>query len=421
MKTTAKASKRKYPKFVVLDRNNKWRVRVPFPTTLRDKAGRIIYEQVSRECFPETEERAAEVVRYIQAEHKRDAAEISEAKKTLSGFMDHFLEIKKKNIDPRTDKFYRFLYRGHIENSPFGKMEMVDIKPQAVELFYSDGSMSADRVKKLHSLLMMTFEKAVKWGLIASNPAQDAILPKHRPKETVPMSVPDLKKFLKVCREDDRFIIFEVAFEAALRPQEVAALRWADIDLTKRRLKVTQAVGMIEIKDPKTPTSRRVIGFSEDIKARLQAQRLNVAALKSEFTKILDEPLELRPGGRGVNYRKRLIRLDETKKILAEFENGDLVFPSATGVPFTINNLNRRDFKNALRRAGIDEGKYAFKTLRHTALTILADKLHPKKLQKFAGHAQLSTTLKFYVHVDDDSVFDASEAMGDLLKDHAPR
>lgn len=59
-----------------------------------------------------------------------------------------------------------------------------------------------------------------------------------------------------------------------------------------------------------------------------------------------------------------------------------------------------RNLRSDCRRAGIDPKDVSFHSLRHTFATLLARaNVHPALLQKLARHADLSTTLKYYVHL----------------------
>jgi integrase len=236
------------------------------------------------------------------------------------------------------------------------------------------------------------------------------------------MSAAEMKRFAAACRRDDRFIMFELGLETALRPQELLAVRWSDVDLPRRRLRVRQAVTTgftthkTELKEPKTAGSKRTVGFSEAMRERLKRQKEIVEARLKDLEDAIAAPLVLdHKRAKGANHAKRKKHRDTSKRLLDEYRRHDLVFPSAGGGPLAMNNVNRREMKDALRAAGIDVKKYSLKSLRHSALTALAEHLHPKKLQQLAGHTDLKTTMAFYIHVHDDSLHDAADAMAKML------
>ena len=69
-----------------------------------------------------------------------------------------------------------------------------------------------------------------------------------------------------------------------------------------------------------------------------------------------------------------------------------------------INNV-LRDFKAIQRRAfRILQGEHPVGTVhdcRRTYCTVQADVVPPHRLQKLAGHADIKTTLGYYIHTDD--------------------
>lgn len=420
---SAKPKKRRVklglPKYVVI-KEGSWNVRLGFRTNLKDEKGRPIYEQVSRKCEPETAERAAEIVAFLKNQRTEQKSQMH-AVQTLNQFIEQFLAFKKSNVTRRTIEFYEYIYQHHIKSSDLGRTPITEIKAMHIQMFYSTLDVSPQRIRKVHLLLSMAFKQALLWDLVIKDPTKGVILPKVRPTESSAMSAAEMKAFITACRTDDQFIIFELAIESGLRPQECVALRWKDINFAQRRIRVAQAMttgyssGGFEIKEPKTENSRRTVGFSPQLKQRLLRQREIVEAVKEGLRSAAELPLKTQKRVKGVNYAKRLRHRQIAKTTLDNFKKYDLVFPASSGGPLALNNINRREFKSVLKLASIESNKYSFKSLRHTCLTFLADHLHPKKLQKLAGHSRLETTLRFYIHVHDESIFEASDKMTEMF------
>ena len=77
----------------------------------------------------------------------------------------------------------------------------------------------------------------------------------------------------------------------------------------------------------------------------------------------------------------------------------DLVFSTRTGGPLWTRNVSRA-FDRVLGQAHVDHG--SLKTLRSTVATQLAEAgVHPRKAQAFLGHADMSTTMKYYTAIGD--------------------
>jgi integrase len=103
---------------------------------------------------------------------------------------------------------------------------------------------------------------------------------------------------------------------------------------------------------------------------------------------------------KGVNYERRKSQRKQARETLDNVELYSLVFPASNGAAQSVHNASERDFKAALDLAGFDDS-YSFESLRHTNLSLLAEEISPRRLQKHAGHQRIETTLKYYVHIDD--------------------
>ncbi len=102
------------PDFVHLRHGAEWYVRRLFPTEKRDARNRVKYIPIERRCFPETPERAAEIVKEIEAEYySAAAAAASEAPPagSVAAFLGRFLDSKKGNVAKKTyeDSFTHLL------------------------------------------------------------------------------------------------------------------------------------------------------------------------------------------------------------------------------------------------------------------------------------------------------------------------
>lgn len=412
------------PPHVVLKKDGEWHVRVFFPTRLKDKKGRRVYEQASRKCEIQTAEHAADIVRMLKQQHVTPAAVTNASR--VGDFLGEFLQLKAGTVAARTQEYYEHLFNFHIKDSAFADLPMSALSTLEVQHFY--GSLmttgrSATMVRKINTFLSMAFLQAHRWGHIDKNPCDGVLLPKVKREESIALSEAEAKKLMTIAGKDDRFIMFEVALETGLRPQEVVGLAWKHIDLKRKKLRVEQAViegfsaGPPAIGDVKTPNSIRTLGLSDYLVGRLKRQREIIDDMIAEAKADSQARILLKhKKATGVNYARRKTKKTLALETLATFAKYDLVFPAHHGGPKSLRNVNRREFADLLEKAGLDRERVSFKTLRHTCLTLLADHLHPKKLQKHAGHAELSTTMKYYVHVDEDAQFEASGKMDRLLR-----
>jgi integrase len=88
----------------------------------------------------------------------------------------------------------------------------------------------------------------------------------------------------------------------------------------------------------------------------------------------------------------------------------DLIFPSSRGTPLDGNNMVRREFTPALRRARLPQVR--FHDLRHSyASLLIAQGAHPKLISEQLGHPSVQITLDRYGHLMDQFYGDASDAL----------
>jgi hypothetical protein len=97
----------------------------------------------------------------------------------------------------------------------------------------------------------------------------------------------------------------------------------------------------------------------------------------------------------------------------------ELVFSTPRGTPLDGNNLVRRDFKPALRRAGLPQIR--FHDLRHSfASLLIAQGEHPKLISEQLGHASVQITLDRYGHLMPQSYDHAGERLEAALFGSTP-
>jgi integrase len=428
MRSKARKTKPQLPPFVVLkgpkdvpDSEREWHIRVGFPTHQRDDKGRIKYLQYTRRCEPKTFERAGELVEQLRAMH-RGVLEEQTKTPTVGDYFQSFLASKRLSTEARTADGYEDLYNRYVANTAFASILLPEVKPRDVQALYDamlQRGVSVAMLRKVHTILTMAFKRALLWEDVAKNPATGITLPRADENEAAAMSRSEARKVVEACRTRPDFFIFEFGLATGLRPQELLAVRWGDIDLEGRTINVRQAIafdlrgGGYKIKKPKTKTSVRTIGFGEEIREGLirhsERRTARIAALKKRIA----EPVELRNKGR--NYQKRLSVRQNAREKLERLLKLDLVFPASNGGPMSRANVDRRQFKEMLKAAGIERSKYSLKSLRHTNASLLAEKINPKKLQQHLGHRKIETTLRWYVHVHEDSRSEAGEKLSELL------
>ena len=198
-------------------------------------------------------------------------------------------------------------------------------------------------------------------------------------------------RLLEAAADSPLYALIYMALATGARIGELQALRWEDVDLDRRTLRVTRGVRRLRGKgvvfqDTKTHRSRRPVALSSDTVGVLRKHRLSQA----------ERRLAAGPA----------------------YKDQGLVF-SFTGKPLDGGNV-RHALARIARAAEVRPLR--FHDLRHTAATLmLLAGVHPKVASERLGHATVSLTLDTYSHVLPDLQRDAAEAMDVFLKPAAKR
>jgi integrase len=225
----------------------------------------------------------------------------------------------------------------------------------------------------------------VKWQLLTRNVAALVDSPRQAPNEVKPLTEDAARQVLAVAASHRLAALFRVALMMGLREGEVLGLRWSDVDLDARTLRVTQAVqridGELTFKAPKTAKSRRTLriphALVEPLRMHRDQQNFERAAAGDRWT------------------------------------DSGLVFVSTIGTPLDPRNV-LRIWHGLLDQAGLD--RCAFHISRHTAVSLLiAEGVPLKVIQEVVGHSLLSTTADIYGHLFPQAFAEAADAMDRAL------
>jgi integrase len=269
-------------------------------------------------------------------------------------------------------------------------------------------------VRNAFAVLRACLNTAVTDGLIPTSPCRGIELPKPDDEEIKPMTPDQIGSLFKLIDSYDsgkphrNAALYHVAIRCGLRQGELMGLRWRDLDLDRREIRVTGQLQAGQRKRGKTRKAHRTIPLSPDVAAILRAHQRNQA-----------EERDLA----GVNWNQ-----------------AGLVFCSELGTPLSAHNLWRQ-FTALQRRAGLatpcstcmgsrkqreqrcpechahgSVALFRMHDMRHTyAALAIAAGVDIFTLSRRMGHESITTTADRYGHLykgqDDDAT-----AIARLLK-----
>ena len=320
---------------------------------------------------------------------REDGMPVLSGRQSLAGYLTQWLEAVKPTLRPESYRRYGDMVRIHIVPE-IGMISLTKLTPMQVQAAYTrclEAGLSATSVQLMHGVLHKALDRALRWGLVSRNVTDLVDAPRRSTVEVQALTVDEAGRLLRAASGDRLEALYVVAVTCGLRLGELQALRWRDVDLAGRRVRITATLqgtvgGVPNFAEPKSAKSRREV----------QLPGIAVKALQ----------------------KHRLAQLEERLRARNEWSDHDLVYSNERGRPLDGNNFRQRSFARLLERAGLPKMK--FHTLRHTAATILMSQGVPIKVaSEMLGHADVSITLRTYSHVLPGMQQQATEAMDRLF------
>ena len=308
-----------------------------------------------------------------------------------------FTEIWKrdygsKELAPSTYKRYcRMLetrlipYFGHFyitKIKPTDIMKFYDLLEKDTQLVRKKGNNGSKTKKPLsgktilehHRLLRAMLHKAVYWQLIVANPAERVQPPKARKPKRKSYDDEQTKILLEnlelLSSEDTKYkVAIILTVFTGVRLGELMGLEWQDVDFKNGIISINRSSQYLAdmgvfTKVPKTESSIREIAIPEFIISLLEEYKL---------------------------------WYEEQKSIYGElWTNSDRLFVQVDGKPMHPSTISKW-FVKYVGQIGLPV--INFHGLRHTNASLLvAQNIDIAVISARLGHAQISTTLDFYVH-----------------------
>jgi integrase len=294
---------------------------------------------------------------------------------TLSDYLDKWLSASKARVRPTTLTSYKYLIDSYIKPH-IGTMRLSDLRSLHVQALYAklqdELKLGPRSIKYTHSVLSGALKQAIKWNMLAVNPALGVTLPRQVRHDMQSLTPEQAQAFLAACERDTCGVALMLALSTGMRPCEYLGLQWSDVDLERGQVTVTHSLtrGKGEgwtLTEPKTPRSRRTI------------------PLPASMTRLL------------IDHRRQ--QNEARLKAGKGYENHGFVFAMPHGAPVRLRYLDRYHYKPTLKRAGLLATMRVY-DLRHSSATLLlASGENVKVISERLGHASVTLTLDVYSHV----------------------
>ena len=281
-------------------------------------------------------------------------------------------KVNVKNLDDMKCRINKHII-SQIGNIPLKQVTAI----QCQQILNNQIGMSHSHITKLYQEIQFIFSTAVKNRLIPFDPTIDLVRPKGKKGHRRSLTEKETTHFLKVCDEDNGFVLFELMYYCGCRPEEAIRAIGKDI-------KMEDGAPMLHIRGTKTENSDRMVPIP--------------AAL---YSKIKNTPpfMPIAP--------------NRAHRAHSESSYDRLV----TALKRAMNiSMGCKTYRNELKPPFPLAEDFVPYDLRHTYCTNLA-RAHVdiRTAQKLMGHANISITADIYTHVDTKDIVTAAELINSYL------
>lgn len=254
-----------------------------------------------------------------------------------------------------------------------GAVRLDKLTPRQLDSFYHDllgRGLSTSSVRRYHSVLHAALDRAVKWGMIPSNPVDRATPPGLSRTTVSAPAVADVQRLIAAAEESSPILALAIVLAAVTgaRRGELCALRWSDVNWERRLLTIARSLTEIDGVTSEGPTKthqRRDVALDDALLALLAKRRAAEEIYAATVgTVLVSDPFILSPAAKGES-------------------------------PFIPDTLTD-GYKRTAKQLGIATH---FHELRHfAATTAIGAGTDVRTVAGRLGHADASVTLRVYAH-----------------------
>ncbi len=317
---------------------------------------------------------------------------------TFGAYLEDWLERRRTILRPATHHSYRQLIRCYLVPR-LGHLPLRAIDRRTLERCYAELLTSGGRqgrplapktVRYCHAVVRRALEDALVDGLVATNPAGQARPPRHDPAivevddDLQVWTHEQAARFLAYVDDHPWRALWHAALGTGARRSELLGLRWTDVDLAARQVRIRRALTVVD-------GVPRLLGTKT---SRSRALSIGASVVTA---------------------------LERRRREQEEHRSGASWWQDRWGLVFTMPDGQHLDpmdltvtFRDLVRQAPVPVIR--LHDLRHTHATLLLDAGVPiKVVSERLGHTTIAMTMDVYGHVLPAMDVDAAERLDDLL------
>ena len=313
------------------------------------------------------------LIEQIRARELGENTYAANPKMTVQEFLLGWVDAKYGEDQLSTKRFYTNAIVNHIIPT-LGKVKAASLSSKSIEQLLRDMSAQnygAGTIRAVRAALSAAYADAKRHGDFVRNPVENVKMPNVQSMPTTHIPRAHWEKIYMASISDPYMHArIEIAGTWGLRPGEALGLKWADLDVDNKTLRIARQV-------------QRVKGKGLVIKSVKQKKERSIYISETAVQILLTH--------------KRYQTLQKAGWVTDE----DLIFPNNLGKPLD-EKADRKRFKKLLQKAGTPD--YELYQLRKTAFTAMASQTDLKTLMEFSGHTQISTVMGSYVFATSESM-----------------
>ena len=240
-------------------------------------------------------------------------------------------------------------------------------------------------IRNAYQNLDSAMDQAVLLKMVSHNPCVGVVLPKAKAYKAEVYDQQEITTLFNAAKGTEMYLPILLEISVGLRRGELIALRWDHVDLDAGIIHVREAsvngLSKTETKAPKSSAGIRDVAIGQNVIAELRAAR--------------------------AEYNRNKLAMG------AAFTDSGLVVCQKNGKPYRPDSMSqkwRRFYaKNNLK-------PIRFHDLRHTCATaMVANGVDAATVKERLGHADVSTTLKYYTHRTKAMDQSAAKKLDDMI------
>ena len=312
---------------------------------------------------------------------------------TVTDLVREYIDRSGSRISERTMLTYRKRASAMIEPT-IGKRKLESIKPLDIQRWIDAMGRLGFKPSTIHSavaVLMGALREAALLGITERHLGVGIRRPTIRRAEATIWSEQDVRKVVSALESDLIFdCLYRVAIATGMRPGELRALNWADVDLDRGIIRVrrtiTKDIDGHEIIAMRTKTNAgRAIALAPAVVSRLRWHR--------------------------ARQHERQLAHDAWQPMGLVFDRGD--------GHWLYQSQWLRYHIDLCERAVVPRIRHH--DLRHSCASLLmSQNVHPKVVSEMLGHANVAITLDLYSHSNPTLQRNAANALAERLFEDEP-